>query len=104
MGAVSDGSRAQRTHPGGDDDRQAELEKLAAELDGQIYEARVVAHAGRRPFVYVRNRAADVLTENIYAGDGWFWWGWAERIADVSDVAAAAEAVARVLRAVDPRR
>jgi hypothetical protein len=85
-------------------DLTADLEKLAAELDGQAFEARVVAPPGRRPFVHVRNRRAGVLTESIYAGDGWFWWGWAERIAAVGEVAAAAEAVARVLRAVDAGR
>jgi hypothetical protein len=45
-----------------------------------------------------------VLTENIYAADGFFWFGWAERIAATADVAAAAEAITRVLRAVDSRR
>ncbi len=78
-----------------------DLERLAAEVDGGDYEARVVAHPGRRPFVYVRNRHAGALKENIYAGDGSFWWGWAERSASVTDVAAAAEIVMRVLRAVD---
>jgi hypothetical protein len=78
----------------------AALDKLAAELNGGDYVAGVVAHAGRRPYVHVRNRHAGVLTENIYAGEGWFWFGWAERIAPVTDVAAAAEIVIRVLRAV----
>jgi hypothetical protein len=82
----------------------AELEKLATELDGETFEARVVAPQGRRPFVHVRNRRAGVMAENIYAGDGSFWWGWAERIANLSDVAAAAEAVARVLHAIDAGR
>jgi hypothetical protein len=83
-----------------DPGNQGELERLAAEVQGGDYEARVVAPAGRRPYVYVRNRRAGVLTENIYAGDGSFWWGWAERIAPVSDVAAAAEVITRVLRTV----
>jgi hypothetical protein len=82
----------------------AELEKLAAELDGGAFEARVVAHPNRRPFVYVRNRRASVLTENIYAAEGWFWWGWAERIASTADVSAAAEAITRVLRAAGTTR
>ena len=99
-----DPARARGTAGQGCDVGTAELEELAAELDARRYEARLVAHEGRRPFVHVRNRRAGVLTENIYAGDGWFWFGWAERIAAVSDVAAAAEAVARVLRVVDARR
>jgi hypothetical protein len=53
--------------------------------------------------VHVRNRRAGILKENIYAGDGWFWFGWAERVAAITDVAAAAEKIARVLRAVDTR-
>jgi hypothetical protein len=81
-----------------------ELETLAAALDAALYEARVVTAQGRRPYLDVRNRRASVLTEHIYAGDGWFWWGWAERIAAVTDVAAAAEAISRVLRAVDAGR
>ena len=39
----------------------ADLE-LAAEVDGGDYEARVVAHAGRRPFVHVQNRRAGALS------------------------------------------
>ncbi len=81
----------------------AELVTLAAELDGEHHEAHLVTPPGRRPFVQVRIRRAGVLTENIYAGDGFFWFGWAERIAAVSEVAAAAEAIACVLRAVDAR-
>ncbi len=45
-----------------------------------------------------------MLTEHIYAGDGWFWFGWAERVAVLTDVSAAAEIIARVLRAVDASR
>jgi len=82
----------------------AELEKLAAELDSQRYAVSVVTSAGRRPHLAVTNRAAAVLTENIYAAEGWYWWGWAERIAPVADLAAAAAVVTRVLRAVDASR
>lgn len=81
----------------------AELEKLAAELDGLTYAARLVTPQGRRPYLHVRNRAAGVLTENVYAGDGFFWWGWAERIASVAEVATAAQIIRRVLRALDTR-
>ncbi len=78
----------------------SDLEELAAEVNGGDYEARLVAPQGRRPHLYVQNRRAGVLKENIYAGDGFYWFGWAERIAPVSDVAAAAETVMRVLRAM----
>jgi len=78
----------------------AELEKLAAELNGGDYEARVMAVPGRRPYLHVRNRRAGVLNENVYSGDGWFWFGWAERIAPISDVAAAAQKIMHVLRAL----
>ncbi len=83
-----------------DDPAERDLDKLAAAVNGSDYEARLVAPPGRRPYLHVRNRHAGVLTENIYAGDGCYWWGWAERIAPLSDVAAAAEIVMRVLRAV----
>jgi hypothetical protein len=82
----------------------ADLEKLAAEVNGGDYEARLVAPQGRRPHLYVRNRRAGVLKENIYCGDGFYWFGWAEPIAPVADVAEAARIVTRVLRAVDAGR
>jgi hypothetical protein len=56
-----------------------ELEKLAARVDSSEYEVRVVAPHGRRPYVHVQNRRAGILTEKVYVGDGWYWWGWAER-------------------------
>jgi hypothetical protein len=82
------------------DSGAAELERLAAELNHGDCEARLVMAQGRRPCVHVRNRTAGVLTENIYYGDGFYWFGWAERAAPVTDVAGAAEIVMRVLRAV----
>jgi hypothetical protein len=50
----------------GSDMGEAELAKLAAELDVRAYEIRLVASQGRRPYLHVRNRAADVLTEDVY--------------------------------------
>ncbi len=99
-----DPARARDTVGQRSDVGTAELEKLAAELDAKHYEARLVTHEGRRPFVHVRNRRAGMLTEEIYAGDGYFWYGWAERVAAITDVSAAAEKIAWVLRAVDTRR
>ncbi len=83
-----------------DDHPSVALEKLAAELNGPAYEAHVVTGQGRQPFLHVRNRHATVLSEDIYAANGWFWFGWAERIARLPDVAAAAQRVAHVLRAL----
>src|SRR2546430_1190100 len=60
---------------------------------------RLVTSPGRRPCLRVTNRAAKQLTEDIYEGDGRFWWRWAEPIAEVRDVAAAAEKVRQVLQA-----
>jgi hypothetical protein len=33
----------------------------------------------------ITNRHAREFSENIYAGHGWFWWSWAERIAGCED-------------------
>ncbi len=96
----SDSVRAVGTPDGG----VADLEKLAAELNGGDYEARLVTPQGRRPSVHARNRRAGVLKENIYCGDGFYWFGWAERIAPVAEVAEAARIVMRVLRTVDAGR
>jgi hypothetical protein len=76
------------------------LEDLAGRLDSARFAITLVRSAGRRPHLTVCNRRAVVLTENIYVADGWFWFGWAERIAPVSDLAQAASAVSRVLQLV----
>jgi hypothetical protein len=86
--------RAPQQDPGG----TADLEKLAAELDGQAYAVTLVTAQGRRPCLSITNRRAVQLTENIYSDGEWFWWSWAQRIAPVAEVAAAAAAVGRVLR------
>ncbi|SRR6266536_2078911 len=104
MGAVSDEFLAERAHPGGHDELPTELQMLAAEINCGDYEARLVATTGSRPHLRVRNRHAGVLRENIYAGDGWFWFGWAERVAPVTDVTGAARKITQVLRAVDVRQ
>ena len=81
-----------------DPDPQADLEKLAAGLDGRAYAVSLVTGQGRRPHLHVTNRQATVLSENIYCDGQFYWWGWAERIAPVSELTAAVESVARVLR------
>ncbi len=77
----------------------ARLEKLAAEISDRQYSARLVANPGRHPRLRVTNRIAAQLTEDIYCGGDFYWWGWAERIGPVADVAAAAAVIARVLAA-----
>jgi hypothetical protein len=78
----------------------AALEDLAAELDDRDYEGRLVTPPGRPPFLHVRNRHANVLAEDIYAGHGAYWYSWAERIAPVECPSIAAGKIAQVLRAV----
>ena len=95
---------ADKQEPGG----VAELEKLAAGLDGTTYAVTLVIAEGRRPCLSVTNRHAAVLTELIYAapdgtGEWFFWWGWADRIAQVEDLAAATAVVDRVLRTLGGR-
>ena len=83
----------------------AQLEALAADLDRRGFAATVLM-GGRNPHVTVVNKAAPQLSETVSAaptGDAswWFWWSWAERISPVTEVAAAGQAIAWVLRAVD---
>lgn len=88
-------------------DGSAALTKLADEIECGEFEAAVEAPRGGRgrARLRVRNRDAEQLAEDIYAapdetGAWFFWWGWAERFAPVSDPAAAAAKVTRVLRAL----
>ena len=83
--------------PGND---TAALEKLAAELTARGYETRLIAPDGRPPWLAVINPAATMLAETVMADAEWFWWPWADRIAPAADVAAAADAIARVLALV----
>ena len=73
------------------------LEKLAAELAARGFETRLATPEGRVPSLSVTNPQATALNEHVVAGDGWLWWSWAERIAAVADVGAAADAITRVL-------
>jgi hypothetical protein len=85
-------------------DPRADLEKLAAELDGQKFAVSLVAGRDKRPRLTITNREALQLTENIYCDGDFYWWGWAERIGPVGDMATAVAAIAQVLRAVDAAR
>ena len=91
--------------PGG----AAELERLAAEIDSQIYAVTLVRAQGRRPCLSLTNRRLPQATEFIYAAPGgddewWFWWGWAQRICPVADLAGATAAIDRVLQALGGNR
>lgn len=78
-----------------------QLEALATHLSSRGFTATIVT--GRQhPCVKVVSKATSQLHEDVYAapaGDEswWFWWSWADRIAPIGDVAAAASAIAYVL-------
>jgi hypothetical protein len=77
MAAVTKRADTQQTPA---DTGTADLEKLAAELDGKAYAVTLVTAEGRRPCLSITNRQAVRLTEFIYAApaddaQSWFWWG-----------------------------
>ena len=82
----------------------ADLEKVANELDGQTYVCTLVTGGGRRPALQVTDRAAMQRAEYIYSDGTDFFWGWAQRIAPVSDLPAAAAAIDRVLKVLGRNR
>lgn len=86
-------------HAPGDEDPAAALEKLADELAARGFAAPALSGHGRPPSLTVASPAAAMLAETVMAEGGWFWWPWADRIAPVTDVAAAADRIAHVLRA-----
>ena len=75
----------------------AALGHLAGELTARGCEVRLSTPEGRRPSLTVRNPAAPMLTKYVVADAEWFWWSWADRIAEVTDIAAAARSVVRAL-------
>jgi GNAT superfamily N-acetyltransferase len=77
----------------------AALEELAAGLQALGYEARLTTPQGGLPSLAVTSPHAAVPAERVMADATSFWWPWAERIADVSDAGAAADAIARMLAA-----
>ncbi len=82
----------------------AELEKLAEQLDGRAYAVTLITGNGRRPRLHISNRDACQLAEYVYSDGTDFFWGWAQRIAPVADLAAAAAAVDRVLKVLGGSR
>jgi hypothetical protein len=74
----------------------AALEKLAAELSGRGFDPLITTASGR-PALVVSNPSMLMLSETILVDGRWFWWSWAERIVSTESVAAAADAIGRVL-------
>jgi hypothetical protein len=78
------------------------LEELGCRLGEVGWPARLRAEPDRVPCLHVQNPVPGcrALAEDIYAApkqDGfWFWWSWAEPIAQTAEDAAAA--ITRVLR------
>jgi hypothetical protein len=82
--------------------REAEitvLEKLAAELASLGFETRLAVPQGHVPSLAITNPQATALSETVVAGEDWFWWSWAEKVAPVADASEAAGVIARVLSA-----
>ncbi len=77
----------------------AALERLTAELDPGTFVAAIVS-GGRAPCLRITNRCAPQLTEDVYAGRGFYWYSWAERLAPVGDVPRAVARIANLLRTV----
>jgi hypothetical protein len=80
------------------------LEMLAGTLTERGMGASLVAPAGRVPRLQVAHPAADGETGDVYAsccrnGNWWFWWPWAERIAEEGDLDAAAAIIEEALSA-----
>lgn len=77
-----------------------QLAALAENLSGRGFAAHVT-QTGRYAAVSVANLSVPQLAETVYAapadGAWWFWWSWADRIAQISDVEAAAFKIAYVL-------
>jgi hypothetical protein len=80
-----------------------QLEALAYDLSARGL-ATTITTGRSHPCVRVVNESASQMCEDIYAapardGSWWFWWSWADRIAPLGDVGAAALKIAYVLMA-----
>ncbi|HEY1919996.1 MAG TPA: hypothetical protein VGH27_30865 [Streptosporangiaceae bacterium] len=80
---------------------QAELERLATELGRRGLHGELCTPPGKLPYLQVRNPQVSALTEWVYAQAGAYWYSWAQRIADTTEPAETAAALARVLAATD---
>jgi hypothetical protein len=82
-------------------DAARQLEALAENLTGRGLHAHVLRAHGQI-CARVSSRAASQHSETVYAapaadGSWWFWWSWADRIAPVSHIEAAAFKIAYLL-------
>lgn len=81
------------------------MEKLAALIDSSEFETTVQPPDRCRARLQVRSwDNTSTLTENIYAApdaddEWWFWLGWTEQLAPVTEPDQAAQKIMRALRA-----
>jgi hypothetical protein len=77
------------------------LEPLAEALSKRGLLANVTRIGDGPSYVEVINRGAPDLAESIFAaqtaGEWWFWWSWAERIAPATEIEFTAGRIAHVL-------
>jgi hypothetical protein len=91
-------------HGGQVDGGIASLDGLAAQLRDRGWTAYINTAPGRIPRLFVqdphkRAKCADVIAvPSGPAGDSWYWFSWAERIAPVRAPGAAADAIIRTFR------
>ena len=78
------------------------LETLAAALGTDAYA--ITLTRGDRPHLTVTNRLVPRLSESVREHDGWFWWGWAERIAPIGEIGRAVHTVTAVLGVAEHSR
>ncbi len=83
-------------------DPSAALTTLADAIDPSNFTITSIAKPGRPPRLRIASKHAAQLAEDIYAGRGYFWWSWAERISPLTDPASAAAKIARVLHTRPP--
>jgi hypothetical protein len=100
MTSMASMTRPKRDVPGLRDANLSRLERLAGELSRRGLGVNLVAPHGRVPRLEVTHPAGPA--EDVYVGrcqDGtwWFWWPWAERIADAAGPEAAAARIDQVL-------
>ena len=85
-------------------DRIVCLEALAAQMHARGWTAYISTPAGRLASLFVqdphdRTECSDiVVAPGGTAGDWWYWFSWAERIAPVHAPAAAADAIIRAFQ------
>jgi hypothetical protein len=82
-------------------DAAEQLEALAKDVQKRGFDVKAVK-SGHRAGLSVTNRSVPQLSETVYIapdelGWWWFWWSWADRLAPIEHVDAAAFKIAYVL-------